>query len=82
MWSYMVYSKGGSKEKVVIEVSFVFLVEAGEGYKKNGEIFHRVPDSPLPHLWEKFKKETKNDLHTMKRILYDRGPLTLVRWPL
>ena len=24
----------------------------------------------------------KNDLHAMKRILYDMGPLTLVRWPL
>ena len=24
----------------------------------------------------------KNDLRTMKRILYDMGPLTLVRWPL
>ena len=24
----------------------------------------------------------KNDLRNMKRILYDMGPLTLVRWPL
>ena len=23
-----------------------------------------------------------NDLHAMKRILYDMGTLTLVRWPL
>ena len=38
MWSYMVYFEGGYKEKVVIEVVvvvlFVFVVEAGEGYKK------------------------------------------------
>ena len=33
--------------------------------------------TPLPPVSEK-----KNDLHTMKRILYDMGPLTLVRWPI
>ena len=27
-------------------------------------------------------KKTENDLHAMKQILYDMGPLTLVRWPL
>ena len=27
-------------------------------------------------------KKQKNDLLAMKRILYDMGPLTLVRWPL
>ena len=28
------------------------------------------------------KEKKKNDLRTIKQILYDMGPLTLVRWPL
>ena len=32
-------------------------------------------------LWSQAEhKKTKNDLRVMKRILYDMGPLTLVRW--
>ena len=31
---------------------------------------------------KKIKNKTKNDLLAMKQILYDMGPLTLVRWPL
>ena len=27
-------------------------------------------------------RSCQNDLRAMKRILYDMGPLTLVRWPL
>ena len=27
-------------------------------------------------------EKTKNDIRAMKQILYDMGPLTLVRWPL
>ena len=35
-----------------------------------------------PLLLVEKKNKTKNDLLAMKRILYDLGPLTLVRWPL
>ena len=38
--------------------------------------------TPLPPPWWKRNKKTKNDLLAMKQILYDMGPLTLVRWPL
>ena len=30
----------------------------------------------------KFQKSSKNDLCAIKQILFDMGPLTLVRWPL
>ena len=33
-----------------------------------------------PPQWKKIKN--KNDLRGMERILFDMGPLTLVRWPL
>ena len=55
-----------------------------EGLKKqqkNSVIFHKAPDPPSPPPVEKNEKP-KNGLHDMKRILYDMGPLTLVRWPL
>ena len=35
--------------------------------------------TPPPFSGKKNKK-AKNDLRVMKRILYDMGPLTLVRW--
>ena len=44
----------------------------GKGSKNNSEIFHLAPDPPPP-LVEKY------GLHNMKQILYDMGPLTLVR---
>ena len=51
-----------------------------KGFKKKiGGIFHLASDPPLSG--KKIKK-TKNDLLAMKQILYDMGPLTLVRWPL
>ena len=37
--------------------------------------------TPFPLNEKKIKKINKNDLRSMKRILYDMGPLTLVRWP-
>ena len=37
---------------------------------------------PLPLSGKKIKKKTENDLLAMNQILYDMGPLTLVRWPL
>ena len=33
-------------------------------------------------LQHKFQKRSKNDLCVIKQILFDMGPLTLVRWPL
>ena len=41
----------------------------------------KSPVCPPPLRGKKMKK-TKNYLLGMKQILYDMGPLTLVRWPL
>ena len=59
-----------------------------KGYKhrqtqKKGGIFH-----PGGLIWSKmlkknmFLRKKRKDLPTMKQILYDMGPLTLVRWSL
>ena len=37
------------------------------------------PHPPTPDNG-KNKKEKKNDLHALKQILYDMGPLTVARW--
>ena len=47
-------------------------------WKKDTEIRYNF----LYFLSGKEIKKTKNDLLAMKQILYDMGPLILVRWPL
>ena len=59
-------------------LTFIFHVQKKE---INCGIFHKASDPPTPLVEKKIKK-TKNDLLAMKQILYDMGPLTLVRWPL
>ena len=58
-------------------------VKLGKGSKKKKKIGEFSPKRlPPPPLSGKKIKKTKNDLLAMKQILYDMGPLTLVRWPL
>ena len=52
-----------------------------EGFKKKIVEFSTKRLPPPPLSGRKIRK-TKNDLLAMKQILYDMGPLTLVRWPL
>ena len=49
-----------------------------EGLKKNNGILHQGPDPNHPPPFT--EKEKKNDLHAMKRILYDTGNLRIARW--
>ena len=49
-----------------------------EGFKK---IVEESAKSPPPTFLEK-KILAKNNLHVMKRIPYDTGPLVVARWPL
>ena len=51
-----------------------------EGFKKRKLVKFSTKHLPPPPSGKKLK--TKNDLLAMKQILYDMGPLTLVRWPL
>ena len=53
----------------------------GKGLKKIVE-FSPEPLAPPPPVSGKKIVNNKNDLRVMKRILYDMGPLTHVRWPL
>ena len=53
-----------------------------EGFKKKiVEYSTKGLTPPPPPLVEKILL-AKNDLHTMKRILYDTGPVVVARWPL
>ena len=54
-----------------------FNCQLREGFKKKMVEFN----TKRPPWWKRNRK-TKNDLCVMKQILYDMGPLTLVRWPL
>ena len=67
------YKKGNSTGFLKITGDVCSLREGFQ--KKLVEFFNKRLTPPSP--WWK-----KNDLHAMKRILYDMGPLTLVRWPL
>ena len=66
--SAITYSKDGKKS---------FEKKLRKGFKISG--INHVAPAPPPG-GKKYQK--KNDLCDMKRILYDMGPLTLVRWPL
>ena len=48
-----------------------------EGFKK---IVEESAKSPPPFLEKKLL--ARNDLHVMKQIPYDTGPLVVARWPL
>ena len=54
----------------------------GRVQKKNLVEFSPKRLTPPPPLRGKKIKKNKNDLLARKQILYDMGPLTLVRWPL
>ena len=71
-----------NQRKVLSELRFIWSFcllcfgSVREGLKKKKKNYWNFPLSVYPPSVE------KNDLRAMKRILYDMGPLTLVRWPL
>ena len=70
--SRLIWAELGKKEQCFIlgKVSKKKIVE----YSTKGS----TPPPP-PSYWEKFLL-AKNDLHVMKRILYDTGPRVVARW--
>ena len=56
----------------------VFMIGLGKVSKKQWKIPRRVRP-PIPPKWKKFLL-AKNDLHVMKRILYDTGSRVVAGW--